>query len=58
MATTLLHLFPALGRLLRAQHVRRCGGGELPQVSRRAGEGGEGGESHQEGQEDRGEEAE
>ena len=56
MAPDLLHLFPAAGGLLRAEHVRRGGGGELPPVPGRAGEGGEGQEGRKEGQEDRGEE--
>ena len=29
MAAAVLHLVPVAGRLLRAEHVRRCGGGEL-----------------------------
>lgn len=32
MDAAVLHLFPAHRGLLRAQHVRWCGGGELPQV--------------------------
>lgn len=42
------HFFPAHRQLLRAQHVRGCGGGELSQVSAAAGRGGgaaEGGET-------------
>ena len=42
VAPALLHLVPALGRVLCSQHV--CGGGrrELPQVSGEARERGEG----------------
>ena len=40
MVPSLLHLVPAAGRLLRAQHVRRRDRRELPQVSRDAGTGG------------------
>ncbi|GBO46603.1 hypothetical protein AVEN_101113-1 [Araneus ventricosus] len=40
--TALLHFLPATGGVFRAEHVRRCGGGELPPVQGRAGEGGEG----------------
>ena len=58
VATSLLHLFPSPRRLLRPEHVRRSRGGELPQVSRRAGEGGESSQGHQEGKEDRGEKKE
>jgi len=41
VASVVLHLVPATGRLLRAQHVRRRSGGELSQVSGASGEGGE-----------------
>lgn len=41
MDAALLHLLPAHRQLLRPQHVRRRGGGELPQVP--AGPGGGGG---------------
>ena len=54
VAAAVLHLLPAAGRLLRAQHVRGGRGGELPPVPRRAGEGGASRAGHQEGQEDRG----
>lgn len=37
---SLLHLLPAHRQLLRAQHVRRRGRGELPQVSTGPGRGG------------------
>ena len=33
MAPPVLHLLPAAGGLLRAQHVCGGGGGELPQVN-------------------------
>ena len=55
MASSLLHLLPAPGWLLRPQHVRWCRRGELPQVPGGAGEGGESGPGHQASQEDRGE---
>ena len=42
MAAGVLHLLPVAGRLLRAQHVRRSRGGELPSMPRGAGERGEG----------------
>lgn len=35
-----LHFFPAYRQLLCAQHVRWCGGGELPQVPSAPGGGG------------------
>ena len=43
MDAALFHLFPADCGLLRAQHVRGCGGGELPQVP--APPGGRGGQA-------------
>ena len=52
MATPLLRLLPAPGWLLRPQHVRRSGRGELPPVPGGAGEGGESGPGCQESQED------
>ena len=42
MAPAVLHLVPAAGGFLRAEHVRGRGGGELPQVPGDAGAGGEG----------------
>lgn len=52
MASLLLHLIPASGRVLRSEHVRRSGGGELPQVSGEPGEGGKGPTCRGTGQED------
>ena len=40
MDAAVLHLLPAHRQLLRAQHVRGRGGGELPQVPAAAGGGG------------------
>ena len=40
MAAAVLHLVPAAGGVLRAEHVRERGGGELPQVPREPGDGG------------------
>ena len=37
MEAGVLHLVPAAGWVLRPQHVRGRGGGELPQVSRVTG---------------------
>ena len=42
VASDLLHLIPAIGRILCAQYVRGSGGGKLPQVQGEPGEGGEG----------------
>ncbi|GFY59880.1 voltage-dependent T-type calcium channel subunit alpha-1H [Trichonephila inaurata madagascariensis] len=53
----LLHIFPASGCVLRAQHVRGGGRGELPPVPGRAGEGGEGPPSREKSQETGEEEA-
>ena len=40
MDAAVLHLLPADRQLLRAQHVRGRGGGELPQVPAEPGGGG------------------
>ena len=56
MAPCLLHLLPSPRRLLRLEHVRRGGCGELPPMQSRAGEGGASAKSGQESEEDRGEE--
>ena len=40
MDAAVLHLLPAHRQLLRAQHVRGRGGGELPQVQAEPGGGG------------------
>ena len=37
MVSLVLHLFPPSCCVLRSQHVRRSGGRELPQVSRKSG---------------------
>ena len=55
VAAYLLHLVPPPGRIFRPQHVCGRGGGELPPMSGRAGEGGAGAASGQESQKDRGE---
>ena len=47
MAPNLLHLIPIVGRLLRAQHVRRRRRRELSPMSRGAGEGGTGAASRE-----------
>ena len=36
VVSALLHFFPAVSRVLCTQYVRRSGGGELPQVSRKS----------------------
>ena len=41
VASVVLHIVSAAGRVLRAKHVRRSGSGELSQVSRASGERGE-----------------
>ncbi|GFX27928.1 histone-lysine N-methyltransferase SETMAR [Trichonephila clavipes] len=53
----LLHIFPASGCVLRAQHVRGGSRGELSPVPGRAGEGGEGPPSREKSQETGEEEA-
>lgn len=50
MATGVFHLFPLVGGLLCAEHVRGRRGGELSPVSRGTRERGEGTKSSQEGQ--------
>ena len=52
VATLLLHLVPPPRWLLRPQHVRGRGRGELPQVSGESGGGGEGEACREEGEED------
>ena len=52
MAVALLYFILAARRFLRAEHVCGGGGGELPQMSSRVGEGGEGCQSHQESSQD------
>ena len=57
MEADLLHLIPALGRILRVEHVCRGRRRKLPSLPGGTGEGGAGPEGGQAGQEDRGEEA-
>ena len=56
MATCLLHFVPFVCWLLRAEHVRGRGGGELPPVQGGAGAGGESRQGSQESKEDWGQE--
>lgn len=57
MASPVFHRLHSPSRVLRTQHVRWSGGGELPSVQRGTGEGGESEEAGQAGETD-GEEAE